>query len=650
MPPREDGASPKSFTWITGNPRSKKNITQIRRHAGQNSGVKAENGNRVFSSTSPNPAQESALKPLRAVYPSPRTDETDRDSLGSSAEPPSGSSHSRYSSHVVEYATAALPTTHDQVNSFQHAYPSTPSSEVPPSTGEETTPPRKVAIWDLVNHSAEEEEQHRLEVLASTPREDTEDDRQDYFSGSTMRPELKQALTEARAHSPKHSHRSSPSPTSFALQANVSKRRKAAAGAAALSHVSWRLGMTASPRPLSLSEEDSHIAQILHQTGAYWQGQFESSWSVHLREKGSTYFDKISGMESFAGSITTAGGLMELGRVDSASSMLSRTLPMLWSLLTAQHPQTYWLLADLSLSASPDTALGRLRSQVKRVVASASLKTLGDSHPLTKILFMRLPNMAESQRAHLREVIQRKIHELHETLFESDSYQTTGQYYYLARVLGQIGRFEASREVLSQVVNTWEDTYGQNHIMPITGLLELTRVQLSLNDTSAETESLLSEALRRTLTLEKASTDPTPTSPSQKLGPKAAALTLARMGCLRTLGKLHVMRGNLETAMMQYTAAVSIGVGELGLHIPAVQLALADLNAVSEILRARGERDDSVRQEWLQRTPVEVGIRWVPGSDDGRSQEERERDRKLVVEQLGLIDERTDESEAGMGR
>src|ERR1700712_3425627 len=102
MPPREDGVPSKSFTWITGNPRSKKNITQIRRHAGQNSGVKAENGARARSSSSPRPAQESALKPLRSAYPSPRADEIDRDSLSASAEPPTRSFPGSHPSTAVD--------------------------------------------------------------------------------------------------------------------------------------------------------------------------------------------------------------------------------------------------------------------------------------------------------------------------------------------------------------------------------------------------------------------------------------------------------------------------------------------------------------------------------------------------------------------
>ncbi len=633
MPPREDGASPKSFTWITGNPRSKKNITQIRRHAGQNSGVKAEDGARAHLSSSPRPDQGSSGKSFQAVYPSPRADEADEHSSSASVEQPI-SFRGHHPSVVAELGAASSTVTHEQLHAFQAVYPVTPSSEVPPSIEEGTTRPRKVAIWDLVNHSVEEEEQHRLGVLATTPRQDTEDDRQEYFSGSTIRTELRQALSEARSHSPKQ-YKSSPPPTTFALQANISKRRKATSSAITHSRASWRLGMTPSPRSMSLSKEDSQIEQILHQTSVYWLGRFESSWSLHLREHGSAFFDKVSDMESFGGSITTAGGLMALGRVDSASSILGRALPKLSELLIAQHPQICWFF-DLSLSASADNALGRLRSQVKRVAASTSLTTLGRSHPITKILCLEFPEMSEGQRLRLRELIQRKLHELHTSFFGPHSYQTSGQCYYFAKVLAQIGRFEASHEVLSHLVSTWDDIYGANHIMSISAILELARVQLSLNDYSPNTDSLLSEAFRRTLVLEKASPDPFAAASPERQTPRGAGPKLARMDCLRTLGKLHVMRGNLETATMQYTAAVSIGVEELGIHVPAVQLALSDLDAVTNLVAARAQGDDAVRSEWLKRTPVEVGIRWVSKSDDGRSEEERERDREMVVGKLGL--------------
>ena len=114
-----------------------------------------------------------------------------------------------------------------------------------------------------------------------------------------------------------------------------------------------------------LSKEDSQIEQVLLQTKDFYSGKFEASWSAHLRESGSTYFDKISDVDRFAGSITTAGGLMALGSIDSASRILGRALPTISDLLTSQHPQyiTLWRISA-SVRAS-ESALGRLRSQVK---------------------------------------------------------------------------------------------------------------------------------------------------------------------------------------------------------------------------------------------------------------------------------------------
>src|ERR1700761_7335966 len=113
MPPREDGAPPKSFTWITGNPRSKKNITQIRRHAGQNSGVKAETGTRAQSGSSPKPGQRGSTGPFRAVYPSPKTDGADEQSPSAHGEHPI-SFHVHYPSAAADYAPGPLSVTHEQ--------------------------------------------------------------------------------------------------------------------------------------------------------------------------------------------------------------------------------------------------------------------------------------------------------------------------------------------------------------------------------------------------------------------------------------------------------------------------------------------------------------------------------------------------------
>lgn len=675
MPPREDGASPKSFTWITGNPRSRKNITQIRRHAGQNSGLKAESSAKAQSSSSPRPAHRSSTKPFRPGYTPPESDEVTEASSSTQDE-------HQFAFYVDLPTVAAAPSAAiSSLGSAAHAHPATATTSQPgspntsppitgPSITEDGAPTRKLAIWDLVNHSFEEEEQHRMEVLASTPRQDTEDDRLDYFGGAAGHAELKHALTETRSHSPRRPRsKSSPPPV---LQANISKRRKPAGGAATTaaaaatsSHVSWRLGMSL-PHPLmTLSEEDSQTEQILLRTSAFYTAKFESSWSAHLRESGGTYFDSISEMETFAGSITTAAGLLAVERIDSASAILTRVLPTLSDLLISQHPQLYYVLAELSLDTNPGTALGRLRRQLKVFAANASLTILGSAHPITKLLQITFPDADDNDdtaatadssrlRLRLRELIQRKIHDLHETFFSPTSYQTTGHHYYLARVLAQLGQLDEARRILSHIVRTWEDTYGINDIMPITGLLELTKVHLSSHDFSGDTEFLISEALRRTLTLERAAADSEPpltaTSISRPeapaMTPRAVGLVHSRLGCLRTLGRLHVMRGNLETAMMQYTAAVNVGLEELGPAVPAVQLALADLDVVSQMVAAQNasqaEEEDDVHMSMSSSSPA-VEDRCdapPPAVAHGKHQHAdtlwkgKARDRRLAVDRL----------------
>ncbi|KIX95368.1 uncharacterized protein Z520_08885 [Fonsecaea multimorphosa CBS 102226] len=584
MPPREDGA-PKSFTWITGDPRSKQNITQIRRHAGQNSGVKAENSARARSSSSPKPGgHRSSVKAFRAVQPSSKTDETTDKSFntyGDAGNP----LHVNYPSGAAENAAVPSPaSTNEPVNVYQPFYPVPSILREASSSSEEAPPTRKVAIWDLVNHSAEEEERHRLELMASTPGQDTDDGRHDYFGNHIDHAELKQALSEVRAHSPRNARKESPAPATIALQANISKRRRPDAQAGS-SNASWRIGMAPSA-VMTLSKEDSQIEQILIQTSTFYTSKFESSWFRQVHESRCSL--DTGSVENFSGSITTAAGLLAIGRIDSASSILSRVLPTLSDLLILQPPKLYYVLAELSLDASSNE-LGRLRSQVKRFAAAASLTILGASHPITMLLQLTLTNA--DQRLRLRELIQRKIHELHEQLFSATSNETTGHYWYLARVLAQLGRLDEAARILTQIIPIWENTHGINSLLPVTGLLELTKVHLALKNTSKGTESFVSDALRRTLAIEKAAEH----QPSSQL----AELVHSRMGCLRTLGRLHVMRGNVETAMMQYTAAVGVGVAELGAAVPAVQLAVADLDTVTRMAvhpdDAEGPQDDADR-------------------------------------------------------
>ncbi|KIX08087.1 uncharacterized protein Z518_02742 [Rhinocladiella mackenziei CBS 650.93] len=391
-----------------------------------------------------------------------------------------------------------------------------------------------------------------------------EDDSQEPHQDEIDPPVLKQAMNTARGQFVRDQPRHSSPHTTPALRANISKRRAPGSGS---SHVSWRIGMAPST-VMTLSKEESQIEQILSQTSAFYCGMFETSWSRRLQES-STAFDIMSEMENFSGSITTAGGLLAVDRIDTASLILGRVLPTLQHLLVSQHPQLYYVLADLSLDTS-DNELGRLRGQVKRFSAGISQTILGAQHPITRLLRLDLPL---DQTLRLRELIQRKVHELHEQFFSQTSYQTTGQYYYLARVLAQLGQTDEAARILSSIMTIWEVNYGMNSLMSVTALLEMTKVRLAQNNPDVQAECLVNDALQRTLTLED----------STKVRPLSAGIVHSRMGCLRTLARLFVMRNNYTIALQHYTQAVQVGINELGPAAPAVLLALADLDAASKM-------------------------------------------------------------------
>jgi len=320
-----------------------------------------------------------------------------------------------------------------------------------------------------------------------------------------------------------------------------------------------------------------HGGWILLQARTFYTSRYEQSWSARLHDS-AQYYDKISEMESFAGSITTSAGLFAVGMVGSASLILNRALSTFPELLVSQHPQLYYVLAELSLDHDTSNPLGRLRSQIKKFAASTALTILGASHPITNLLCLTFPRTTTTSHTfRFRELIQRKIQDLLSTYFNPTSYQATGQYYCFARVLAKLGKRDEARDILVQTVATWEEIYGHDNILPITGLLELTKVHLAANDLSNGTEALILDALQRTMTLLE-------NADSNAKG--STGLVHARMGCLKTLGRLYVLRGDVQNGLMQYTAAANVGVEALGLEAPAVQLALADLDAVRQVVAA----------------------------------------------------------------
>ncbi|KIW12911.1 hypothetical protein PV08_08098 [Exophiala spinifera] len=563
MPPRQDGP-PKTFTFITGDPRSKQNITQIRRHAGQSSAAKASYLGGIPSarpSPPPNPQQ------------SADTVQTQLSDNGYQHQP------GRHSSSIS--AEAATPririSSPDTVSKSQD----TCASQV-----------RRLTIDDLVNAVPDQNDNSdsRREVSESSPRRGN-------ARGQTVQQSEGAVLTATPGHphrkdhpstSQDRSHRSwnkassSRRPASkgvFRAIPNVSKRHKHSLAASSL--VSWRCG----PSPnflIPLSRDESHIARVLQKTSEFYISSFESTW-LPLLHHNSSVFDGISTIENFSGSISTAASLISINHIEPATRILNRIVSDLQSLLTIEHPQLYYVLAELSLDTS-DTGIGRLRAELKTLASGMADSALGRHHPIAELLRLRLTPAVSTR---LRELIQRKVRSLYATFFTSTSYQAIGQSYFLARLLSHLNQPNEAMEILAWFIRTSEVSFGSQSLMPVTGLLELAKVHLSqaqltdthMTDTSPapdstlRAEELASDALNRTLGLD----------PSNTVPPLSTTIVHARIGCLRTLGRVHLMRQNFATATQYYSEAVRIGGEQLGPDVPAVQLALADLVGASDL-------------------------------------------------------------------
>ncbi|KIV78986.1 hypothetical protein PV11_06581 [Exophiala sideris] len=577
MPPQEDG-TPRAFTWITGDPRSRQNVTQIRRHAGQNPGGRVATALRASADHNQASSVHGRVYLAPAPVASAQVPGTVDTSTKSKTATASSSAHIVYPATRPPGNTTPIPTSFAQV-----LYPITRPPEHITSTSSTTKAPvRRLAIDELVNPSDEQDGEHISVLSASSTAVDVGWKSNepaasfDEHQGSTL---SHYAAGKQREDATQSNKRTSELLEIDVLQANVSKRRKPVSSSS--SKVSWRLGMAPAPKsPLALSKDDSQMEQILLHTREFYTGTFESTWSARLQQDG-TAFDIISTVETFSGSITTAAGLIAVNRIDSASSILNRVLPSLHQLLTSPHPQLYYVLAELSLDGS-DSDLARLRFQIKHFAADVSEGVLGAHHPITQLLRMRLP---DTTTVRLRELIQAEIHRLHEQLFGGEAYQTTCQEYFLARILSQLGRPDDAVRILAGLLSRCEKMYGADSLMCVTAMLELAKVHLAQSQCHGErhgqgqgvayeqAESLANDALRRTFRIQ---TD-------NQVRLLSAGIMHSRMACLRTLGRVHSLRHNHGGALQYYARAVKVGVDELGPTVPATQLALADLDQASKM-------------------------------------------------------------------
>lgn len=165
---------------------------------------------------------------------------------------------------------------------------------------------------------------------------------------------------------------------------------------------------------MALSKDNSRIEQVLFQTRAFYVGKFEITWYPQL-QKSSKAFDLMCEMENFSSSVTPAAGLIAIGGFDMGSLILSRVLRPCIPLLISQHPQLYYILAELSPDTS-ETQFGRLRSQVEHFAAGVSHAFIGAIHLIKRLLRVYF---SPNQCPYLRELILREIHDLHGRLFTS---------------------------------------------------------------------------------------------------------------------------------------------------------------------------------------------------------------------------------------
>ncbi|KAK5212838.1 hypothetical protein LTR41_001786 [Exophiala xenobiotica] len=204
MPPRQDGSS-KTFTWITGDPRSRQNVSQIRRHAGRSSAVKTALASSAFLKHPDSPAVET-------------------------------------------YAAQDV---------FFHTEPGTTKRISP--TAAVVPPVRKLTIEELVNAPEKPGiESQRRPSSPSSPWDGDlmQDQRTQHHSNTTKHPRRKHKLGTTQKHPARRCTKVfSPLSTSKAvIRANSSKCRNPAPTS---SQISWRISIA--PDPVTLSHEVSRV-------------------------------------------------------------------------------------------------------------------------------------------------------------------------------------------------------------------------------------------------------------------------------------------------------------------------------------------------------------------------------------------------------
>ena len=336
----------------------------------------------------------------------------------------------------------------------------------------------------------------------------------------------------------------------------------------ALLHRQWRVGAAPS-RPLALSATHTSFEHLLLRTDAYYTSRFESTWQPMIM-RNSQALESDGRTAAFYECNLSIAALIEAGRPAFANLVIQRNLSVIEELLQSEQPRLYHMFSIMALDPTA-SVLGQFHRKFVKAIIPLAQKVLGNNHPCTMLL--QCHNLPSDTKARLREALQRRIHELHLATF-GDVYLTHEGVFIGARVLAQLGQIEEALSVLAWLKPRFEGTHGMNSMLAVWVLLEQANICLGAGQADVRTELMLSDALRRLKVLEVSGRH----LPENERSEHLKGLAHLQVGGLRALGRMHVMRKNYAAALESYRQAMNLGRERYGSDAPSTELAQGDLD------------------------------------------------------------------------
>lgn len=342
----------------------------------------------------------------------------------------------------------------------------------------------------------------------------------------------------------------------------------------------WHAGHAPSA-PLTPSPEDFMLDQCLRLATSYYSAQYEASWQPKLKQD-KWILDLSSEIELWEETTHTAAALIEAHRADVAVKVINHHAQSVDSLLLTDHPELFSVLCRVAFGTK-ESPLGQLRTHLKRLLAVLAQTLFGSGHPITQILKLRT---SDSVNDRIQVLMQQRILEVIGELFGANSYQRMVQYYYLVRILEDRGYYDEALAVNAEHMELGAGRYGLNSIMLIFGLIEQASIYLASGQPDVKAELHIHDALRRLSIIGSSYTRARsqPDAPSEQQD-MTILIAQCRVAALRLLSRLHRMRGNWDAAMHFCVEALAHGRKVIGVESIPVMLANADLD--------RLERDPS---------------------------------------------------------